>query len=73
MIATTLITARKVIRSEGVVWRYWWTHSEDTGNGEKETTAYTFLRDVLGATGPQAAAVIVAAQADAAMFDGEVV
>lgn len=65
MQVTTLISAAKVLRSEGMVWRYWWTHNEDTGRSEKESTAYTFLRDVLGATGPQAAAIIVAAQADA--------
>jgi hypothetical protein len=64
--ATTVIEARKVLRSEGEVWRYWFTDVSDgyEHRGEKESAAYTYLRDVLGASSGQAAAVIVAAQAD---------
>jgi hypothetical protein len=62
--ATSLVQAVKVHRAEGEVWRFNYQHNGVQYRGEKEHQVYTWLRDYLGASGPQAAAVIVAAQAD---------
>lgn len=65
---TNHITAKLVLRSEGMVYRYSWTRTmptPDVGRNEAEHAAYAYLRDYLGMTKAQAKACIAAAQADA--------